>query len=113
MRLRNQNGSTAFRIRLQDGDEAGSLGWMGRGWTFYLRGSGLSCSRRLGAPDDNFIFQGALNWETSDIFQVNISFSYFLSKIKLVRQVAGDLPQMESSCTSVLRCYLIQINAHQ
>lgn len=44
--------------------------------------------------------------------QVNTS-SYSLSKVKLVTQVAGYFPHMESSCTSVLRCYLIQINAHQ
>lgn len=63
---------------LQDGwDKAGSLDWVGGGWAFYLQGSGLSCSRRLGGPDDNFIFQGALNWDASDLFQVSISFSYF------------------------------------
>lgn len=86
-------------------------GWLsglgGWGGIFSLRGICVELLQEAQGPDDDFIFQGALNWETSGFSQVSISFSYFLSQIKSVRQVAGDLPQMESSCTSVVRCYLI------
>lgn len=77
------------------------------GGIFSLQGIWVELLQEAQGPDDDFIFQGALNWEMSGFSQVSISFSYFLSQIKSVRQVAGDLPQMESSCTSVVRCYLI------
>lgn len=89
-------------------DKAGSPDWVG-GWVGHIQSRGIwvELLQEAQGPDDDFIFQGALNWETSGFSQVSISFSYFLSQIKSVRQVAGDLPQMESSCTSVVRCYLI------
>lgn len=108
MCLQSQNGSTAFRLRhcrMGQGWLSG-LGRRGRG-ILSLRGIWVELLQEAQGPDDDFIFQGALNWETSGFSQVSISFSYFLSQIKSVRQVAGDLPQMESSCTSVIRCYLI------
>lgn len=93
---------------LQDGTRlALRIGWVGGWGIFSLRGIWVELLQEAQGPDDDFIFQGALNWETSGFSQVSISFSYFLSQIKSVRQVAGDLPQMESSCTSVVRCYLI------
>lgn len=50
----------------------------GRGWAFYLQGIWAELQQEAqGDPDDNFIFQGALNWDASDLFQVSISFSYF------------------------------------
>lgn len=66
------------RKTLQDGTRLVLwIEWEGAGHSISW-GSGLSCSRRLrGGPDDNFIFQGALNWDMSDLIQVNISFSYF------------------------------------
>lgn len=88
------------------------IGWEGVG-IFSLQGIWVELQQEAQGPDDSFSFQGALKWEMSDLSQMSISFSYFLFKIKSVRQVAGDLLQMESSCTSVLRCYLIQSNAHQ
>lgn len=91
---------------LQDGTRlALRIGW--GGGIFSLRGIWVELLQEAQGPDDDFIFQGALNWEMSGFSQVSVSFSYFLSQIKSVRQVAGDLPQMESSCTSVVRCYLI------
>lgn len=117
MCLLSQNGSTAFRLRHRRMGQGWLSGLGGRGGEgvgiFSLQGIWVELQQEAQGPDDSFIFQGALNWEKSDFSQLSISFSYFLLKIKSVRQVAGDLPQMESSCTSVLRCYLIQSNAHQ
>lgn len=90
----------------QDGTRLALRIWGGEGH-IQSQGIWVELLQEAQGPDDDFIFQGALNWEMSGFSQVSISFSYFLSQIKSVRQVAGDLPQMESSCTSVVRCYLI------
>lgn len=58
-------------------DKAGSLDWVGGGWAFYLQGIWAELQQEARGPDDNFIFQGALNWDASDLFQVSISFSFF------------------------------------
>lgn len=53
-------------------DKAGSLYWVGGGWAFYFPGTWVELQQEARGPDDNFIFQGALNWDASDLFQVSV-----------------------------------------
>lgn len=102
--LPSQGGSTAFRMRhcTVGGGWFSGPGWEwiggGQGWggrnkeAFYLQGIWAELQQEAQGPGGGFTLQECIQLGNYDFSQVNIPFSYFLSKIELVRQVAGDSP---------------------